>query len=113
MVPGSTLPSMVQQHLLLKIQMMKEESGQNQSNRGEGGKGVTAASAIVALQEAGSKRSRNLISHFYDCFFEVVWLMASRVRQFYDEGRVFRVRAAMPAKAGELSGIRPSGCGTG
>jgi hypothetical protein len=89
---AAPLPPMVQHHLLLKIQMMKEESGQNQFNRGEGGKGVTAASAIMALQEAGSKRSRNLISHFYDYFSELVWLMASRIRQFYDEGRVFRIK---------------------
>lgn len=99
---AAPLPPMVQQHLLLKIQMMKEESGQNQFNRGEGGKGVTAASAIMALQEAGSKRSRNLISHFYDYFSEVVWLMASRVRQFYDEGRVFRVRGGDAREGGEI-----------
>ena len=88
---GRPLPSLVQQHLVMKIDMMKEESGQNQFNRGEGGKGVTAASAIMALQEAGSKRSRNMISHFYDYFSEIVWMMASRVRQFYDSERVARI----------------------
>ena len=93
---------MVQQHLLFKIQMMKEESGQNQFNRGEGGRGVTAASAIMALQEAGSKRSRNLISHYYDYFSEMVWLMASRIRQFYDEGRVFRVKGGDQREGGEI-----------
>ena len=99
---AAPLPPMVQQHLLFKIQMMKEESGQNQFNRGEGGRGVTAASAIMALQEAGSKRSRNMISHFYDYFSEMVWLMASRIRQFYDEGRVFRVKGGDTREGNEI-----------
>lgn len=41
------------------LEMIKEESGQNLFVRGETGGGVTAASAIMALQEAGNKISRS------------------------------------------------------
>ena len=50
------------------LEMIKEESGQNLFNRGETGGGVTAASAIQALQEAGNKISRsNLAATSHRC----------------------------------------------
>lgn len=73
------------------IDAMKEESGQNAFVRGEGGKSVTAASAIMALQEAGSKRSRNIVSRMYDAFQDVVDLMLRLIAQFYDEERTFAI----------------------
>ena len=75
-----------------KIQMIKEESGQNQFNRGEGLRNVTAASAIIALQEAGSKRSRLLVQQLYDGFEQVVHMMIELISQFYTESRRFMVR---------------------
>jgi hypothetical protein len=61
---------------------MKQDSGQNQFNRGETAGGVTAASAISALQEAGGKVSRMRTTAFQDWFRDVVeqivWVVAER-----------------------------------
>ena len=90
----SALPlnPVVYSHYNGKIQMIKEESGQNQFNRGEGLRNVTAASAIIALQEAGSKRSRLLVQQLYDGFEQVVHMMIELISQFYTESRRFMVR---------------------
>lgn len=78
-------------HQQQKLAAIREESGQNQFNRGEGGRGVTAASAILALQEAGSKRSRMLIEQLYDGFEETVRLMLRLIGENYTEARRIRV----------------------
>ncbi len=79
------------QHFNEKIVSIKEESGQNQFTRGEGGKSVTAASAILALQEAGNKRTRMVIDSVYDCFSEMVSMIIDLIREFYTETRRFRI----------------------
>lgn len=78
-------------HQQQKLAAIREESGQNQFNRGEGGRGVTAASAIMALQEAGSKRSRMLIEQLYDGFEQLVRLMLRLIGENYTEARRIRV----------------------
>lgn len=74
-----------------KILAIKEESGQNQFSRGETGGGVTAASAILALQEAGSKRSRVLIDQLFDGYEQMVRMMVAVIQENYTEKRVFRI----------------------
>lgn len=91
-IQAAPLNPFVMQHMVNKINMLKEESGQNQFNRGEGGKGVTAASAIMALQEAGSKRSRAIISEIYEKYSDMVEMVIELIRQFYTETRTFRIR---------------------
>ncbi|MDD3244395.1 MAG: hypothetical protein PHD32_11860 [Eubacteriales bacterium] len=80
------LPAQIPQMLSEKTLMLKDESGQNQFNRGEGGKGVTAASAIAYLQEAGSKRARLIISRIYQAVQTaaelLVEVMAERVSPY-------------------------------
>ncbi|MDD4797055.1 MAG: hypothetical protein PHO66_04750 [Eubacteriales bacterium] len=80
------LPPQIPTMLANKIMMLKDESGQNQFNRGEGGRGVTAASAIAYLQEAGSKRSRLIISRIYEAVQDaaelLVALIAERVNPY-------------------------------
>lgn len=51
---------------------MKQDSGQNQFSRGEGGLGVTAASAIEMLQTAGGKITRWHTESFKDSFREMI-----------------------------------------
>jgi hypothetical protein len=67
---------------------IKQDSGQNQFTRGETAGGVTAASAISALQEAGGKISRMhtaaLNSLFKNVVVQVIWL----INEFYDDKRV-------------------------
>ncbi|MBR5547850.1 MAG: hypothetical protein IKU70_12860 [Clostridia bacterium] len=68
---------------------IKQDSGQNQFARGETVGGVTAASAISALQEAGGKitrlRTAGLNQGFREMITQVMWLIS----QFYDRRRVF------------------------
>lgn len=52
---------------------------------------MTAASAIAALQEAGSKLSRDMLKSAYRAFARECYLIIDLMRQFYDEERVFRV----------------------
>lgn len=84
----------VMQHMINKIDILKEESGQNQFTRGEGGKGITAASAILALQEAGSKRSRSIIYEIYEKYSDMIEMIIELIKQFYTESRTFRIRGA-------------------
>lgn len=52
---------------------------------------MTAASAIAALQEAGSKLSRDMLKSAYRAFAKQCYLIIELMRQFYDEQRVFRI----------------------
>lgn len=65
------------------VDTMKQDSGQNQFTRGEGGMGVTAASAIQALQEAGGKTARMHTSTYKEAFrqmiMQIVWVLADYI----------------------------------
>lgn len=74
-----------------KINELKETSGNRDVNQGSTSSGVTAASAIAALQEAGSKGSRDINKGTYRAFTEICNLVIELMRQFYDEPRMFRI----------------------
>ena len=74
-----------------KIVEMKETAGNRDVMSGGTAGGVTAATAIAALQEAGGKLSRNMIDDGYEAFAEVLTLCIELVRQFYDMPRQFRL----------------------
>jgi hypothetical protein len=82
--------AVTQQMLQLQTDI-KQDSGQNQFTRGETAGGVTAASAISALQEAGGKITRlrtNVLNQgFRGIVEQVMWLIS----QFYDKNRVMFV----------------------
>lgn len=75
----------------MKIEELKETSSNRDVNSGGTGSGVTAASAIAALQEAGNKSSRDIIAASYRKFEEMIHLVIELMRQFYDETRTFRI----------------------
>jgi hypothetical protein len=75
----------------MKIEELKETSSNRDVNSGGTGSGVTAASAIAALQEAGNKSSRDIIASSYRKFEEMIHLVIELMRQFYDETRTFRI----------------------
>ena len=77
--------------LQMRVDEMKDTSGNRDVNSGGTGGGVTAASAIAALQEAGNKGSRDLISASYRSFVEISSLVIEVMRQFYTEARSFRI----------------------
>lgn len=75
----------------LKIEEMKETSANRDVSSGGSTSGVTAAAAIAALQEAGNKVSRDMISASYRAHVDVVELVLELMRQFYNEERAFRI----------------------
>ena len=79
--------------LQMKIEEMKETASNRDVSNGSTGSGVTAAAAIAALQEAGNKASRDMISASYRTHVKIAKMVIERIRQFYDEARAFRVTA--------------------
>ena len=86
-----TLDSVYVAILQNKVAEMKETAGNRDVMGGGTAGGVTAATAIAALQEAGGKLSRNMIDDGYEAFSQVLTLCIELVRQFYDMPRQFRL----------------------
>ena len=74
-----------------KIDELKEVTGNRDISTGGTTSGVTAASAIAAMQEAGSKLARDDNKASYRAFRKIVTMIIERVRQFYDLPRCFRI----------------------
>lgn len=87
----SQLDGSIMNLLNQKIEELKETSGTRDVSYGGIAKGVTAASAIAALQEAGSKLSRDIIKSSYRAFKEMSYFIIELIRQFYNEPRCFRI----------------------
>ena len=90
----NTLPDVYLAVLNGKIDELKETSGNRDFSQGGTSAGVTAASAIAALQEAGSKLTRDMIKGGYRAFKEICETSIELIRQFYDEPRCFRIIGA-------------------
>ena len=74
-----------------KVDELKEVTGNRDISTGGTTAGVTAASAIAAMQEAGSKLSRDNNKASYRAFRKVVLMIIELIRQFYDIPRCFRI----------------------
>ena len=74
-----------------KIDELKETTGNRDISTGGTTSGVTAASAIAAMQEAGSKLSRDNNKAAYRCYRKMVLMVIELIRQFYDLPRCFRI----------------------
>lgn len=74
-----------------KIEELKETSGNRDFSQGGTTSGVTAASAIAALQEAGSKLSRDMIKETYTAYSSTVTMVIELIRQFYTLPRCYRI----------------------
>lgn len=90
-VRAQSLDSSVTNTLANKIEELKETSGNRDFSQGSTSNGVTAASAISALMEAGSKLSRDMISSSYRSFVKECYLCIELIRQFYTLPRQFRI----------------------
>ena len=75
----------------MSVQELRETSGNTETSTGTTGSGVTAASAIAALQEASGKGSRDSTMASYRSFEKIVYMNIELVRQFYDAPRSFRI----------------------
>ena len=78
-------------HLDNKIDRLKEIAGNRDFQQGGVNGGVTAASAITALQQTGEKQSRAVIDDSYDAYKEIVVMVIELMREFYTKKRVYRI----------------------
>lgn len=93
-IQDKPLDPFIVQHRQFKKEELKETSGSNEFSRGESGAGITAASAIAMLQEAGNKLSRDMIQASYRTYTKIVYKCIELIRQFYDDARVFRIKGS-------------------
>ena len=90
-VPVQTLPNICYEVLNGKVEELKETTGNRDVSTGGTTSGATAASAIAAMQEAGSKLSRDDIKSSYRAYRKICLMVIERIRQFYDMPRCFRI----------------------
>ena len=74
-----------------KVEELKETTGNRDVSTGGTTGGVTAASAIAAQMEAGSKLSRDANKGAYRAFRKLCVMVIELIRQFYDMPRQFRI----------------------
>lgn len=92
------------------IQELRETSGNTETSTGNIQSGVTAASAIAALQEASGKGSRDSTQASYRAYSQIVEFCIELIRQFYDAPRQFRIVGQYGAQefvSYDNSGIQP------
>lgn len=77
--------------LTQKIDELKYITSNQDSNNGVAPSGVTAGSAIAALQESAGKNARSSNKTFHRAFREVCYQIVELIRQFYDVPRTFRI----------------------
>ncbi len=77
-----------------KIEELKETTGNRDISTGGTASGVTAASAIAAMQEAGSKLSRDGSRASYRAYRRLILMIIELIRQFYNLPRCFRILGA-------------------
>lgn len=85
---------------------MKQDSGQNQFSRGEGGLGVTAANAITALIEAGGKTTRMHTRQYKEGFRNVVRQMIWILSEYLDKKRILMITGGDTLEAVDEMGLR-------
>ena len=101
--------------LTMKIEELKETTGNRDASNGGTASGVTAASAIAAMQEQAGKTSRASTRSAYRAYARMVTMVIELIRQFYDLPRQFRIVGAGGEEEFatlDNSGLRPQYQGT-
>ena len=96
---AAALPNQILTHRNEKIAELKEVIGNRDFQQGGTANGVTAASAITMLQQAGEKLSRAMIDDSYDAYKKIVVLCIELMREFYNEERIYRITNEQGEKA--------------
>lgn len=78
-------------YLTQKIDELKYVTSNQDVNNGAAPSGITAASAIAALQETSGKNARSTNKTFHRAFRDVCYQIVELIRQFYDVPRTFRI----------------------
>ncbi len=76
-----------------KVTEMKETLSNRDVSQGSASGGVTAASALAILNEAGNKVSRAWIGEYYDAYERLMVQVVELIRQFYSDRRSFRIES--------------------
>ena len=90
-IQGKPLNNVYVQVLKDKVDELKETTGNRDVSTGGTTSGATAASAIAAMQEAGSKLSRDNSKASYRAYRKLVLMVIELIRQFYNLPRCFRI----------------------
>lgn len=75
----------------MKIEELKYVTSNQDANNGIAPSGITAASALAALQETAGKSSRAINRTFHHKYRELMALVVELIREFYDTERWFRI----------------------
>lgn len=78
-------------YLNQKIDELKYVTSNQDYNNGVAPSGITAASAIAALQETAGKNARSSNKAFHRAYRDVCYQVVELIRQFYDVPRTFRI----------------------
>lgn len=90
-IQANGLSNYVLEHRIEKINELKEVVGNRDFQQGGTSNGVTAATAITSLQQAGEKLSRAIIDDSYDAYKSLIIMIIELMREFYDEERIYRI----------------------
>ena len=85
------LDSIYSNFLTQKIDELKYVTSNQDYNNGVAPSGITAASAIAALQETAGKNARSSNKTFHRAYRDVCYQIVELIRQFYDVPRTFRI----------------------
>ena len=85
------LPAFLMNYMINMQNSIKEEAGSNDFSRGNTTGGVTAASAITALMDASSKRSRKEAQVIHNGFAQAVRMELEVEREFETETRTVEI----------------------
>ena len=90
-IQGKYLNNVYVQVVRDKIDELKETTGNRDVSNGGTTGGVTAASGMAAMMEAGAKLDRDGSKASYRAFRKVIHMIIENIRQFYDAPRSFRI----------------------
>ena len=90
-IDSKQLDTVYVNYLTQKIDELKYVTSNQDYNNGVAPSGITAASAIAALQETAGKNARSTNKTFHRAFRDVCYQIIELMRQFYDVPRTFRI----------------------
>ena len=114
-IQGKTLNHIYVQVVKDKIDELKETTGNRDVSNGGTTGGVTAASGMAAMMEAGAKLDRDGSKASYRAFRRIINMVIEDIRQFYDAPRAFRIigdNGAQEFVSYSNAGIMPQSQGT-
>ena len=92
-----------------KVNELKQVTSNQDVNNGINPSGVTAGSAISALQEVAGKNARSSNKEFHRAYRDIIYQVIELIRQFYTLPRTFRITGSTGDEYEMYSndGIRP------